>query len=166
MGDGVRRFQSRDDPFRFRQHGKGVKGGPIVDGDVFHPAGMFPIGVLGPDAGIVQPGGDGVDRHGLPVVVLENVRKHTVQDARSAAAQRGCVPADAQTITTDLNMVSVYMTRSDYSKALERVNHALAIDPNNAEAKQTRARVEMAASNDGLGWGYGGRVRARPVRRR
>jgi tetratricopeptide (TPR) repeat protein len=74
--------------------------------------------------------------------------------------------ANSQIIATDLNMVSVYMTRSDYQKALERVNHALAIDPSNAEAKQARSRIEMASSNDGWGWGYGGRGgRVRPRRR-
>jgi len=69
--------------------------------------------------------------------------------------------AVALMVATNLDMVSIYMTRSDYQSALQSVNHALAVDPGNAEARQARARIETASSDDGWGWGYG-RLRPRP----
>jgi len=57
-------------------------------------------------------------------------------------------------IDVDLNMASIYMTRESFNSALERVNHAIAVDPANQEARNMRARIEVAASNDNWGWGW------------
>ncbi len=67
-------------------------------------------------------------------------------------------------VDANVNMASVYMTRQSFNNALAAANHAIALDSKSQEARAIRARIELAASNDGFG---GWRVRpvARPARR-
>ena len=61
----------------------------VGDGDVLGPAGVMEHGVLRPDAGVVQAGGDGVDRGDLPVRVLTEVGLHAVEDAQLSGGDGG-----------------------------------------------------------------------------
>jgi len=67
-------------------------------------------------------------------------------------------------IDADMNAASIYMTRESYNDALGHVNHAIALDSKNQAARSMRARIEMAAADDGdigiVGW----RVRGRGLR--
>ena len=45
-----------------------------------------------------------------------------------------------------LNAASLYLIQSQHRQALTQVNHALAVDPQNREAKDMRARIEVAAN--------------------
>ena len=57
-------------------------------------------------------------------------------------------------VDASLNSASLYMTRESYGSALAATNRAIATDPNNQQARSTRARIEVAASsNDYGGWG-------------
>ena len=54
---------------------------------------VFPVGVFGAYAWVVQAGGDGVDVGGLAVFVLEDVRECAVEDAWFALGEGGGVLA-------------------------------------------------------------------------
>ncbi|MHC5066616.1 MAG: HlyD family secretion protein [Planctomycetota bacterium] len=55
-----------------------------------------------------------------------------------------------------LHSASIMTTRGSFNEALGNVNKILARDPNNTRALSMRGRIEVAANDDG--WGYGGRV--------
>src|SRR5699024_7808225 len=93
-GDGVGALQGRNDAFGAAQDLEGVHGLVIGDRLVGGPAGVVQPGMFGADAGIVQSGGDGVARQGLPVGVLQQVGPCAVQySGRSAAEPCGVLPA-------------------------------------------------------------------------
>jgi hypothetical protein len=54
-----------------------------------------------------------------------------------------------------LSQASLSLTHGSYNKAMSKVNQVLAVDENNKQALAMRARIEIAASSGG--WGYGGR---------
>lgn len=64
----------------------------------------------------------------------------------------------ALTSLTDslLHSASIMTTRGAFNDALGNVNKILARDPSNTRALSMRGRIEVAANDDG--WGYGGRV--------
>jgi len=105
LGQGVGGFQRREDPFELRARLKRVHGLVVGDADVLDAAGVLPVGVLGADAGVVEAGGDGVDVGGLAVVVLEDVGKRPVEDARPPLREAGGVlsqrPAPAARLDAD-----------------------------------------------------------------
>ena len=71
---------------------------------------------------------------------------------RAAAALEG--QALNLIVDADINVASLYMTRQSYSRALAAVNHAIAFDSGNQAARNMRARIELAASDDDFGgWG-------------
>ena len=92
---------------------------------------------------------------------IEGVRTKNGGDPQYAAAcdELQNLVVD-QIVHTSINLASVYLTRESYQTALGAVNTAIAYDPDNAEARALRARVETAASDDGWGWG-GGRIHGR-----
>ncbi len=61
----------------------------VGDRNIFRPAGVVEPSVLRPDAGIVQTGGDGVNRRDLAKLVLAEVAFHTVEDAQPTGGHRG-----------------------------------------------------------------------------
>jgi len=70
-----------------------------------------------------------------------------IQEARANAVAGG--------ISAYLNLAHTYSARGSYKKATDYCNAALALDPNNAEAKSARAQISTTAG----GWGMrrGGR---------
>ena len=89
IGHGVGRLDGRDDALRAGEVLEGVHRLRVGDGDVLGPAGVMEHGVLRPDAGVVQAGGDGVDRGDLPVRVLTEVGLHAVEDAQLSGGDGG-----------------------------------------------------------------------------
>ena len=53
-----------------------------------------------------------------------------------------------ETIRIHLHIAHLYTTRENYNRALRWVNGALAMDPEHETALQTRARIEIAISNN------------------
>src|SRR5699024_3853464 len=51
-------------------------------GNIFGPSGVVQVSVLGAYARVVKPGGNGVHRGDLPVLVLAEVRLHPVENAK------------------------------------------------------------------------------------
>ena len=81
-------------PSRWESDLEGVEGLVVGDGGVLDAAGVFPVGVFGADAGVVQAGGDGVDVGGLAVFVLQDVGEGAVEDAGAAVVEGGGVLAE------------------------------------------------------------------------
>src|SRR6266700_6660865 len=89
--DGMGRLQSRENTFQARTIRKAVQRIRVGNMRVSNPAAVFPKTVLGADAGIIEPGGDRVNRRGLAVAVLEDIAMTAVQDAGPAETDRGRV---------------------------------------------------------------------------
>ena len=60
----------------------------VCDGHVARPLRVFQEGMLRAHTGVIQPRGDGVRLHHLPVAVLQQVRHRTVKHAGRALSQR------------------------------------------------------------------------------
>mmetsp|Transcript_19189 Transcript_19189/g.60366 ORF Transcript_19189/g.60366 Transcript_19189/m.60366 type:complete len:466 (-) Transcript_19189:822-2219(-) len=88
---GVGGLQGGDDALRPGDELHGVQGLAVRDRDVLHAAGVLEVGVLWPDAGVVQACTDGVRLGDLPVAGLQEVGPGAVQDARRPGGQRGRV---------------------------------------------------------------------------
>ncbi|TAH38178.1 MAG: hypothetical protein EYC70_06030 [Planctomycetota bacterium] len=59
----------------------------------------------------------------------------------------------AQMVDAHLHLASRYTVSSSYNKALKHTNAALALDPQNEQARAQRARIEQASSEGiGLNW--------------
>src|SRR5207244_5804742 len=54
---------------------------------VTHAARVFPVAVLGPNSGVVEPGRYGMHVRGLAVLVLQNIAVAAMQYARLAKSQ-------------------------------------------------------------------------------
>ena len=87
LGHGVARFQGGEDAFELGEGVIGLERLGVGDALVADPAAVFPVAVLGADAGVVEPGRDRVDVLGLAVVVLEDVAEAAVEDAGLALRQ-------------------------------------------------------------------------------
>ena len=74
-----------------------------VTDDVAHPARVAQVGVLGPDARVVEPGGDRVRLQDLPVLVLEHRRERAVQHALAPGRERGAVAAALEALAAGLD---------------------------------------------------------------
>ncbi len=87
LGQGVAGLQRRDDALGAGQDMEGGQGLVVGDGDVLGAAAVLEPGMLGPDAGVVEAGGDGVGLDDLAVVVLHQIGAVTVQHPGPARAQ-------------------------------------------------------------------------------
>ena len=103
LGEGVGSFQGGQDPFAAGEELEGFEGFGIGDAGVFDAAGVFPVGVLGADAGVVEAGADGVDIGGLAVFVLEDVGHHAVQDTGFSLGESGGVLTEGAAAATGFN---------------------------------------------------------------
>ena len=83
------RLDGGDDTFQTAEIFKGVHRLAVRDGHVLRPSGVVEPGVLRPDAGVVQPGGNGVHRGDLAVLVLTEVGFHAVKDAQPPGGDGG-----------------------------------------------------------------------------
>ena len=84
--DRVRRLQRRDDALRHRQQLESGDGFVVGREHVLGASVGVQRGVLGADAGIVEPGADRVRLADLALFVLEEERARAVEDAGHAAA--------------------------------------------------------------------------------
>jgi hypothetical protein len=84
-----------------------------------------------------------------------------VYQERLQDLQARITSADGQSL---LNLGSISLLRGQHSKALGFANEVLAGDPDNAEAKAMKARIELAA-NQTAPWGGAVGSGARPVAR-
>src|SRR6266478_1677316 len=89
--DGMSGFQGRKNAFQARTIRKAVQRIRVGHMRVSNPAVVFPKTVLGADAGIIESGGDRVNRRGLAIAVLQHIALTAVQDARPAETDRGRV---------------------------------------------------------------------------
>ncbi len=83
-GDGVGRLEGRDDALGARQQLERVEHLGVGDRLVAGPADRREVGVLGPDARVVEPGRDRVGLQHLAVLVLQQEALHAVHHARHA----------------------------------------------------------------------------------
>ena len=86
-------FQGRQNALKFGNLLKCFQRLGVGDADVGDSASVFPVGVFGADAGIVEASRDAVDVGGLAVFVLQDVGERAVKDAGPAGAQGGGVLA-------------------------------------------------------------------------
>ena len=70
-----------------------------------------------------------------------------------------------ETITCLLSQASIYTTRSSFNQAMGKVGQVLAVDSQNQQALNMRARIEIAANSNNGGWIGVGRVGGRGPRR-
>src|SRR4029079_3702832 len=106
LGEGVCRLERRDDALDARAHLKGVERLLVRCRHVAHPAGVAEPRMLGADAGIIEPSGDGVPLQDLAVTVLEQVGAVAVEDARAAAIHRCSMTVlDVESVATGLDAV-------------------------------------------------------------
>src|SRR5439155_26801625 len=75
----------------------------IGDRRVLEASELLVIGVLGPDAWIVQARRDRVRLGDLPIVVLEHVAHAAVEDADGPGAERGAVLAGPDAVPAGLH---------------------------------------------------------------
>ena len=88
-------------------------------------AGILQPGMLRPDAGIIEPGGDRMAFENLPVGVLQEIGAVAVQHARRAAGHRGgvavldveAVAARLDAVDRDLAVVEEGMEEADGVRA-------------------------------------------------
>src|ERR1035437_2414738 len=78
MRAGSRTLDGGDVPLGPAQQREGVHGLGVGDRAVLRPAAVPKERVLGPDAGVVQPGRDGVGLDGLSVLVLKDIGERAV----------------------------------------------------------------------------------------
>ena len=81
------------DAFEFGDFLERVQCFVVAGGDVGDSAGIFPVGVFGAYAGVIQAGTGTVDVGGLAVCVLEDVAERSVQYAGLAVGEGGGVIA-------------------------------------------------------------------------
>ncbi len=73
IGQGMGAFERGDDALQLRQELEGLQGFLIGDGLVGHPPDLLEVAMLGAYAGIIQPGGDGMRRDDLAVIILQEI---------------------------------------------------------------------------------------------
>mmetsp|Transcript_21583 Transcript_21583/g.35860 ORF Transcript_21583/g.35860 Transcript_21583/m.35860 type:complete len:502 (-) Transcript_21583:691-2196(-) len=82
-------LEGGDQPLGLAQHRERLHGLLVRDGHVLRAPAVLEEGVLGPDARVVQAGGDGVRLRDLPVLVLQQVRAGPVQHPGLPLGQGG-----------------------------------------------------------------------------
>src|SRR6185436_10699111 len=89
----MRRLQRRDDPLEPRELGERRKRLLVRHGEIAGPPAVAQVGMLRPDARIVEASRNGMRLLYLALVVRQDRRERAVQDAGAAGAERGAVPA-------------------------------------------------------------------------
>src|SRR3984957_15014520 len=91
LGQGVRGLERRDDAFELRAELEGVERFLVGRRKIGHPSHVVEPRMLGPDARIVEPGGDRMSLEDLAVLGLQKISAVAVQHARAPAIDRGRV---------------------------------------------------------------------------
>jgi len=103
---------------------KGVEGLPVAADLVARPPFFLQVAVLRPDAGVVEPRGDGAYLSYLAVVILEEIAHRAVEDARPPAREGCRVGARARPVPP----ASTPM-RATEGSALKPLKMPMAFDP-------------------------------------
>ena len=117
--DHVRRLQRRQDALRSRERLEPGQRVRVRRAHVLGEAGVLQVRVLGPDARVVQAGGDRVREGDLSVGVLQQVAERAVQDARLPLRDRRAVFAEVHAAAAGLDA-----DQPDAGRADERGEHA------------------------------------------
>ena len=117
--DSMRRFQGGNDALELRQGPKSLHGLRVRGGDKPRALVVLPRRQLRPDPGVIQTGGNRMRLGDLPVLVLQHVRAHAVQDAFGAAAERRRVAGRVDAVPAGLHAQEL-----DGGVVGERVEHA------------------------------------------
>ena len=102
LGHCMRAFERRQNAFGPRQLDHRIQSGRIIARNVFRAAGVVQHGVLGTDRGVVEARGNRVRERDLPIVILQNVRKGTLQHPRRTALESGRVLAQRRAAASGL----------------------------------------------------------------
>src|SRR5690242_813101 len=89
----MRGLERGDNPFQSTEETKSLERFSVGNGDVFRAAGIFEVGVLRTDTGIVQSGGDRVRGMHLAVLVLQEIAQRAMKHAGTPARERRRVMA-------------------------------------------------------------------------
>src|SRR5947209_13798431 len=90
----MRRFQRRNNALEARENLQRTQGLIIRGAHVFGAAAMLEPGMLGADAGIIEPGRDRMRGGDLSGAILKHVRKCSLQHSGLAALEAGSVLAE------------------------------------------------------------------------
>src|SRR5262245_6320560 len=99
----MRAFQSRNNPFQMAQFKEGVQSVLVIDAGVFHSPAVMECRVFRTDSRIIQPRRNGMRRHHLPILVLEDVRERSMSYAGTDACKARRVVAEYRTSSTSFN---------------------------------------------------------------
>ena len=99
--------------------------------------------------------------------LLDRLAKRSSSGPELRAAVAGMVTEVKEVaVAAYVHAASAYLVRGSHYNAIESANAALAIDPNNAEARSIRRRAEEDLSDPGWGWRwYPGRLPGQGVPR-
>ena len=97
VGNSVRAFDGRNDALHAGKLEESIDGLIIGHDIVLHSAKIVQEGVFGAAGGLVQAAGDGVDRGGVAVFVLQHDGIEAVHNAFLAVGQAGSVVAHLDT---------------------------------------------------------------------
>ena len=89
MGHGVAGLDGRDDALHAGEILKRIHRLVVGDRHILRSSDVVQIRMLRADAGIVEPGGDGVDRRDLAKFVLAEIAFHPVKDAETSGCDGG-----------------------------------------------------------------------------
>src|SRR2546423_13152233 len=91
MSDGVRRFECGNDPLSLRQRLECAECFVVGRVNVFDALLVAQITVLGPDRGVIEPGGNGMRQLDLAVFIREHKSFCSLKNAETAALKAGRV---------------------------------------------------------------------------
>ncbi len=91
IGDGVRAFQRWHDTLKTAECGERVESIFVSYRHILGPVNALQVGMLRPDARVIEPRRDGVGSPDLAFGGLEELAHRTVQDAFAAGAEGGGV---------------------------------------------------------------------------
>ena len=105
LGQSMRRFQRRNDPFKLAAELKGFDGFIVGGGKKLNASHIIEPGVLRPDAGIVETGRDRVCLLDLSIVVHQQISSVAVQHTRAPAGNRGSVLPALESVAGCFNAI-------------------------------------------------------------
>src|SRR6476660_9681357 len=105
LGQSMRRFQRRNDPFKLAAELKGFDGFIVGGGKKLHASHIIEPGVLRSDAGIIETSRDRVCLLDLSVIVHKQISTVAVQYTRAPAGNRGGVFPALESVTGCFNAI-------------------------------------------------------------
>src|ERR1700722_136102 len=90
----MRAFKGGQNAFGARERDDGIESCRVILRNVLGATRVVKGCMLGADGGVIEPGGDGVCERDLAVLILQHVGEGSLQYARCAALETGCVFAE------------------------------------------------------------------------